>query len=133
MYASTPQARYHTIPTTIGCGQGVAFLIRMNTVETIRQSRENLAGRPPRRPPGRPPKDREVDKAAAVLAEKHEVPDPPAKTIGFDQMQEWFKLLTPEMWSHLMVYCYRLRPRIIRQLKDPDLPNYIDCLSQPFN
>jgi hypothetical protein len=34
------------------------------------------------------------------------------------------------MWSHTTIYIYRLRPRIIRQLKEPNLPNYIDCVSE---
>lgn len=73
-----------------------------------------------------------MDKAAAKLAEKHATPDPPATKLSFEQMLEYFALLTPEMWSHVSVYVYRVKPRIIRQLKDPNLPNYIDCLAQPF-
>lgn len=80
-----------------------------------------------------PVRNREIDKAAEALAERHVLPKPPAKTLNWEQMQQYFALLTPEMWSHLIVYVYRLRPRIIRQLKDPKLPNYIDCLSEPFS
>lgn len=79
------------------------------------------------------PRNREVDKAAAALAEKSVLPIPPSKQLNWEQMQEYFALLTKEMWSHVMVYLYRLKPRIIRQLKDPDAPNYIDCVSEPFS
>lgn len=76
---------------------------------------------------------REVDKAAEAMAEKHDLPLPPGKDLKWNQAVEYFGLLSPEMWSHVMVYVYRLKPRIIRQLKDPDASNYIDCISQPFN
>jgi hypothetical protein len=82
--------------------------------------------------PSRFPQNREVDKQAAELAAKHALPQPPSKTLGWDQMQEYFKLLTPEMWSHIAAYLYRVKPRIIRQLKNPDAPKYIDCIGQAF-
>jgi hypothetical protein len=78
------------------------------------------------------PRNRDVDKQAAALAEKHALPQPPSKILTWEQMMEYLALLTPEMWSHILIYVYRLRPRIIRQLKDPDAPNYIDCLGEPF-
>lgn len=88
---------------------------------------------------GRPPKNeeplrnREVDAAAAALAQKRLIPRPPARKLTFDEMQEWMKLLTADMWSHVLCYLYRIHPRIIRQLKNPDSPKYIDCISQPFD
>lgn len=78
-------------------------------------------------------RNRDIDRAAKQLADDHVLPLPPGKTLTFDQMQEWFGLLTPAMWSHVAVYLYRLRPKIRRQLKDPNSPNYIDCIGEPFN
>lgn len=78
------------------------------------------------------PLNRAIDKKAQELAERTVLPDPPGKTISFDQMQEYFALLTPDMWSHAIVYLYRTRPRIIRQLKDAESHNYIDVVSQPL-
>lgn len=84
-------------------------------------------------PASRFPTYRDVDKAAAELADKHTVPKPPGRQLDWDQMQAYLALLTPEMWSHVSCYVYRLRPRIIRQLKDPASPNYIDCIGEPFD
>lgn len=90
---------------------------------------------PIQEPPSRPKviRNRDVDKAASALAEDHVLPEPPGKDLSWDQMQQYLALFTPAMWSHVLVYIYRLRPKIRRQLKDPNLPNYIDCLSEPFN
>jgi hypothetical protein len=77
-------------------------------------------------------RNRPIDKAAAALAEKHMLPTPPGKTLKWDAMQEYLALLTEEMWQHVSLYLYRLKPRIIRQLKDPDAPKYIDCIGQPL-
>lgn len=84
-------------------------------------------------PPSRFPTNRPVDKAAAELAQKHALPQPPGKTLDWDQMQAYLALLTPEMWSHISIWLYRIRPRIIRQLKDPQAPNYIDCIGEKFD
>lgn len=78
-------------------------------------------------------RNREVDKAAAALAEEHVLPLPPGKRLTFEQMQEYLALLTPTMWDNVSVYVYRIKPKIIRQLSNPQLPNYIDCLGQPFD
>jgi hypothetical protein len=77
-------------------------------------------------------RNRDVDKAARVLAEDHALPEPPGNKLSWTQMFEYLSLLTPEMWSHLSIYVYRLRPKIRRQLKDPNSPNYIDCYGEPF-
>ena len=87
---------------------------------------------PPPRKRGRP-HARDIDRAAAALASKSSLPQPPGKTISWDQMQEYLALLTPEMWTHVVIYVYRLKPRIIRQLRDKSLPNYIDCTGEGFN
>ena len=84
-------------------------------------------------PEARFPHNREVDHAAKALADKHALPQPPGKQLTFEQMQEYLKLLTPEMWGHITMYLYRTRPRIIRQLKDPDAKKYIDCIGEPFD
>lgn len=76
---------------------------------------------------------REIDKAAAEMAAKRLLPARPGKQVTFDEMTAWFKLLTPEMWSHIVMYLYREHPRIIRKLKNQDNPKYIDCLSQPID
>jgi len=84
-------------------------------------------------PADRLPRDREIDAAALELAKKRMLPIPPGKTLTFNEMQEWMKLLNAEMWSHVVCYLYRMHPRIIRQLKDPQAPKYIDCLTEPFD
>ena len=85
-------------------------------------------------PPPQPPiPPRPIDQTASEMATKRALPKPPGKKLTFDEMQAYFKLMTPEMWSHVAVYVYRDYPRIIRQLKDPDAKNYIDCQSQPID
>ena len=79
------------------------------------------------------PRDREVDKAAEEIAKKRLIPRPPGKKIKWDEMQEWFRITTPEMWSHMAVYIYRDHPRIIRGLSNPTNPHYIDMLEKPFD
>lgn len=88
---------------------------------------------PPRggKPP-RPGPRREVDKAAEEMKRRALLPEPPGPKLTWEQMQEYFSLLSKEMWGHVMVYLYRIKPRIIRQLKDPDALNYIDCIAEPF-
>lgn len=77
-------------------------------------------------------RNREVDKAAKVLAEEHVLPEPPGTKLSWSQMQDYLALLSADMWNHLSIYVYRLRPKIRRQLKDPNAPNYIDCFGEPF-
>jgi hypothetical protein len=105
----------------------------MQLVENPPQKPENHEEQVVRRGPGRPKKDRPVDKEASKLREQHTLPVPPGSRLTFDGMQTYFKLLTPEMWTHIACYLYRIRPRIIRQLRDPNSPNYIDCIGQPFD
>lgn len=106
----------------------------MTTTLTNSDSQSTLPFRKKRgRPPLESPRNRPVDRAAAEIAEKIAIPPAPGKKLSFEQAQEYFKLLTPDMWSHVVIYLYRTRPRIIRQLKDPDLKNYIDCVSQPID
>jgi hypothetical protein len=93
---------------------------------------------PENQPPHEAPRpkiirNREVDKAADAIAEDHILPLPPGKNLTWEQMQQYLALLTPGMWSHVLVYVYRVKPKIRRQLKDPNSPNYIDCLSEPFS
>lgn len=77
-------------------------------------------------------RNREVDKAARGLAEEHALPQPPGHTLSWDKMQEYLALLTPDMWNHVLIYFYRVYPKIRRQLRDATLKNYIDVFSQPF-
>lgn len=76
---------------------------------------------------------RDIDYTADEMARKRMLPKPPGRKISFDEAQEWFKLLTPEMWNHVVLYIYRDHPRILRQLANPDNPRYSDCLSQPVD
>jgi hypothetical protein len=78
-------------------------------------------------------RNRDVDKAAAALAGEHVLPLPPGKKISFDQMRDYLALLTPAMWDNVSIYLYRIKPKIRRQLKNPQAPNYIDCIGQPFD
>ena len=77
-------------------------------------------------------RNREVDRAARALAEDHVLPEVPGTRLSWNQMQDYLALLTPAMWSHVSIYVYRLKPKIRRQLRDPGLPNYIDCYGEPF-
>lgn len=77
-------------------------------------------------------RNRDVDKAARALADEHVLPEVPGSKLSWSQTEEYFKLLTPGMWSHVSVYVYRVKPKIRRQLRDADLPNYIDCFGEPF-
>lgn len=77
-------------------------------------------------------RNRDVDKAARALADEHILPEVPGAKLSWGQTEEYFKLLTPAMWSHVSVYVYRVKPKIRRQLRDADLPNYIDCFGEPF-
>ena len=92
---------------------------------------------PETKPPeeGRKPKiirNREVDKAAKELADDYTLPLPPGKTLTWEQMQEYLHLFTPAMWNHTLCYLYRLKPKIRRQLRDPNCPSYIDCYGEAF-
>lgn len=91
-----------------------------------------VADTPPEAPKPRIIRNREVDKAASALTNDHVLPIPPGKTLDWVQVEKYLALLTPAMWSHFMVYVYRVKPKIRRQLRDPNSPNYIDCLSEPF-
>ena len=53
-------------------------------------------------------RNREVDKAAKILAEDHILPEVPGSKLSWTQMEEYLALLTPAMWSHVNVYVYRL-------------------------
>ena len=77
-------------------------------------------------------RNRDVDKAARALADEHILPEVPGSKLSWSQTEDYFKLLTPAMWSHVSVYVYRVKPKIRRQLRDADLPNYIDCFGEPF-
>lgn len=77
-------------------------------------------------------RNREVDKEASVLAQDHVLPLPPGKTLDWPQVEKYLALLTPAMWSHFVIYVYRVKPKIRRQLRDPNSKNYIDCLGEPF-
>lgn len=83
-------------------------------------------------PKGKIIRNRDVDKAARALADEHVLPEVPGAKLSWSQTEEYFKLLTPAMWSHVSVYVYRVKPKIRRQLRDADLPNYIDCFGEPF-
>lgn len=92
---------------------------------------------PETKPPETGPKpkivrNRDVDKAAKELQDDYVLPLPPGKTLTWDAMQDWLRLLTPAMWSHVSCYLYRLKPKIRRQLRDKDAPSYIDCINEPF-
>ena len=86
----------------------------------------------PRPDKGKIIRNREVDKAAEELAKEHVLPASPGNKLSWDQMQEYLALLTPGMWNHLSIYVYRLRPKIRRQLRDPNADNNIDCFGEPF-
>lgn len=97
------------------------------------ESEKSIPNGSPRSEKSKIIRNREVDKAAKVLAEEHVLPESPGSKLSWDQMQEYLALLTPDMWNHLSVYVYRLRPKIRRQLRDPEAPNYIDCFGEPFD
>ena len=101
----------------------------MSTSDTIAETPAAVHSRPRRFHKKERGRKREVDKAAEAMADRHELPESPGKDLKWNQAFEYLKLLTPEMWSHVSVYVYRLKPRIIRQLRDPEARNYIDVLT----
>lgn len=100
------------------------------------QAKESVIETPPETAPesvrGRIIRNREVDKAASAMAQDHVLPLPPGKTLDWPQTEKYLALLTPAMWSHFTIYVYRVKPKIRRQLRDPNSPNYIDVLNEPF-
>lgn len=75
---------------------------------------------------------REIDVLAAKRRDDRKLPRPPGRNLTFNQLDDWMKLLTPEMWSHVTIYVYRVRPVINRKLVDPEAYNYIDKLGRYF-
>lgn len=75
---------------------------------------------------------REIDTKAEKLAQVRELPKSPGGTVTFKEMMDWLNLLTPQMWNRMYIYLYRTFPVIVRQLSNPENPNYIDVLSEPF-
>jgi hypothetical protein len=74
-----------------------------------------------------------VQEKAKENKAKRDLPIVPGRNVSFKEMQDWLDLLTPEQWDRMVIYCYRTRPITVRQLSNPDNPNYIDVMSEPFN
>ena len=77
-------------------------------------------------------RNREIDKTTVEQAKQHTLPEPPGKILSWDQMHAYLSLLTPEMWAHVLIYVYRVRPKIRRQLVNVHAPSYIECIGEPF-
>lgn len=69
---------------------------------------------------------REIDKEADKIRERTTLPKSPGKEITDREWETWAKLLTDVMWESIVCYLYRRRPKIIRQLSDPNNKNFID-------
>lgn len=75
----------------------------------------------------------EQAEAAAPAPIKTPLPTPPGKRLSEDQIFEYIASLSPtEDWPHAMLYLYRYWPIIDRKLTDPDNPNYIEAISEPY-
>ncbi len=72
----------------------------------------------------RPLKMRDIDAQAEEVKKQRSLPPKPADRVDFDALVSWCKLLTPVMWSHVVIYVYRWLPVIRRE------PKYIDVISQ---
>lgn len=68
---------------------------------------------------------------AEKIREARALPPKPGDNVSFKELNEWIKLLTPEMTddNRIFIYLYRLDPPIIRQKVDPDAPNNIDVIA----
>jgi hypothetical protein len=74
----------------------------------------------------------EIQAKAEAIRSKRELPKPPGRGCTFTQFCDWLKLLTTDMEQRIMVYVYRHKPIINRQLVNPDLPNYIDVITDGY-
>lgn len=70
--------------------------------------------------------------AARRLKQSRQLPEVPGRKPTWDQANAWMALLTPDQWSRILVYLYRVFPIIVRQLSDKDNSNYIDKFGSPF-
>lgn len=74
----------------------------------------------------------EITEKANEIKQKRELPPKPGSKVSFQQMNDWLRLLTPEMveGNRIVIYVYRVDPVIIRQLTDPKNPNNVDVILQ---
>lgn len=72
----------------------------------------------------------EIHQKAQELSERRKLPKSPGLRASIDELEEWLRLLTPEMWEAVKGYVYRLHPVIIRKLANPDAFKYIDKVDQ---
>src|ERR1039458_1670792 len=79
-------------------------------------------------------KKSEVDARAEELRAKRTLPKKPGNKVTFEELLGWLRLLsTPEMRERIMLYVYRVFPRINRKFSDPDNYNNIDVFSGDFS
>lgn len=73
----------------------------------------------------------EIDRKAEEARQARMLPPKPGDHVTLKELNEWFKLLTPDMLgdNRVFVYVYRLDPPIIRQKVDPTAPNNIDVIA----
>ena len=65
--------------------------------------------------------------AAKARLDARKLPALPTR-ISFEEFCQYWRQLSPDQKSHLIVYIYRLRPVIDRQLVEGQSVKYIDCL-----
>src|SRR5580698_259697 len=70
----------------------------------------------------------EIDKKADDIIDSRRLPKTPGVSANLEQVDAWFKLISPDMLSRLKGYLYRLHPVIVRKLADPEAPKHIDVL-----
>jgi hypothetical protein len=73
----------------------------------------------------------EIDAKAKEGKELRVLPISPGDKVGFKELLEWIKLITPDMigdGGRLLMYVYRLDPVINRQILDPHADNNIDVI-----
>lgn len=77
----------------------------------------------------------EITTKAEEIRTKRALPRKPGESVSFQELNNWFKLLTPDMVedNRLIIYLYRLDPTIIRQKVDPSATNNIDVITDVLN
>jgi hypothetical protein len=85
--------------------------------------------------PSTPPlvKASAINEEAEKIRKARELPKKPGDNVTFNELCDWLKILTPEMFPRIMIYVYRLEPVINRQLCDPQSANNIDVISDGYH
>ena len=70
-----------------------------------------------------------IDQAAIQLRQARQLPPVPGKQLSLEEMNQWLALLDNEQKrDRVIIYMYRLKPVVNRQITDPDAASNIDVL-----